>query len=236
MPVVSLGMFVVLILYSPFGVSDVEDRIHMAHEYGIQLERPITAITHAFIHADVDHWFWNTLLLLSYGINAEFQQKKGWQLGTIIIATPLGFISAIVYQSALGNVLDEPTLGSSVILSAMVMISVSGTARYYLQRYRRSGSYWAGMIVSGTLAIAIFVTDTKLLTTWHPSQFGHASGLMAGILIVAVRTLCGGKEMTPDTIKYFDRLHFIYEKKWESTSGQMGALTARIRAMWLKYS
>ena len=76
LPIVSFGTLVILIWFSPFGIPDLEERVRVAYDFGAQIERPITVITHAFIHADFDHFLGNVFFLSSSGSTLSFSRRR----------------------------------------------------------------------------------------------------------------------------------------------------------------
>ena len=233
-PIVSLGTLVILICFSPLGIPNLEERMRVAHEFGIQIERPITAVTHAFIHADFDHFLGNAFFLSSFGVNAEFQQKKRWQLATIAIAIPLGILAIVLYEFVIGREPEEPVLGSSIFLFAMIVVSISGIVRYYVDRLRGDSSYVTALAIAVIASIVIFTADTKFFTDWSVSEVGHFFGLTAGVLILSARAICGGTQIAPETRRHLDKLSFIYEKRWNSLSAGSKQFARIVRAKFSK--
>ena len=234
LPIVSLGTLVILIWFSPFGIPDLEERVRVAYDFGAQIERPITVITHAFIHADFDHLLGNVIILSSFGVNAEFQQGKRWQLATIAIAMPLGMLAIFLYEFVIGSEPEEPILGSSIFLYAMIVVSVSGITRYCLDRIRGDGGYVTVLATAVITTVVISAADTKFMTDWNVSQVGHFLGLIAGVLMLSVRAICGSRDLEPDTRGHLDKLTFIYEKRWKSLSAASQQFARTVRAKFAK--
>ena len=234
LPIVSLGTLIILFWFSPFGIPDLAERVRFAHNFGIQIERPITAVTHAFIHANFDHFLGNAFSSCPLGSMPSFSRGKRWQLATIVIAMPLGMLAIYVYEFVIGREPEEPVLGSSIFLFAMIVVSVSGIARYCFDRIRGDSSQVTSLATAVIATAVIFAADTKFFTDWIVSQVGHFLGLTSGVLILSVRAIYGGTEMVPETRGHLDKLAFIYEKRWSCLSAGSFLLARIVRAKFSK--
>ena len=216
-PIITIAMFLILLMFSPCVFSDFEGRKHLIQNYGTQIDRPITYITHAFIHADLTHFMLNSLLLLSYGVIAEFHLGKKWLLTAIALTIPLGIVATIFYMLVFGEAPEKPSVGSSAILFALLIISISGIVRFWDREHRKNNN--SGTLISIVVAIIatliIFAVDTKGMTTWTVSEIGHSLGLIAGLLIVSTRAIRGNTEITEESQVHLNRLEFLYMRCWE---------------------
>ena len=131
---------------------------------------------------------------------------------------PLGILAIFLSEFLTGREPEKPILGSSIFLYAMIVVSVSGIARYCLDRIRGDSSYVTVLATAVITTVVISVVDTNFLTDWNASHVGHFLGLTAGMVMLSVRAICGSRDLDPDTRRHLDELSFVYEKRWKSLS------------------
>ena len=143
-------------------------------------------------------------------------------------------LAIFLYEFVIGSEPEEPILGNSIFLYAMIVVSVSGITRYYLDRIRDDSSYVTVLATAVITTVVISAADTKLMTDWNVSQVGHFLGLIAGVLILSVRAICGGEDLEPDTRRHLDKLSFIYERRWKLLSARSQQFARTVRAKFSK--
>lgn len=179
---------------------------HLIWRYGLMGSepRPLTFVTHMFIHTNVLHLAGNMLFLWIFGSLIE-DVLRPWGMGLLYLGGGIAAAASHIGISlALGHSVDGPLVGASGAIAAimglfMLRFHKTRVEIFYLQGYQffklRWGSFWLEAVWALLYWIGVEVVagllDTQLLrtATGGVAHWAHVGGFLAG---AAAAPLVGG--------------------------------------------